>query len=76
MSVLKAPVIRLLITIVTHYSGAAIRGAGYYGQGSGPVISYFGCRGTERSIFECQRYFTSSVSCSHTNDVGLDCERK
>ena len=57
--------------------GVTIRGRNYYGQSSGPIVSYFYCGGTENSLFECNtRYLTNSISCNHDQDIGLDCECK
>ena len=56
------------------FSGSVIRSSAYYGQGSGPVLYYFSCRGNEYSLYDCNKYFTTYSSCTHYEDVSVDCE--
>lgn len=52
----------------------------FYGEGNGNVIvSSLNCDGSESDIASCQSYAwsvpgSSSSSCSHSNDVGVNCD--
>ena len=57
------------------FSGSVIRSRAYYGQGSGPVLGYFSCRGNENSLYNCNKHLSLySSSCTHYEDVSVDCE--
>ena len=61
--------------VVLFLSGSVIRSGAYYGQGSGPVLGHFSCRGNEYSLYDCNKYFTYYISsCTHYDDVSVDCE--
>lgn len=57
-----------------HHAGSVIRGSAYYGQGSGTVVSHFSCRGNENYLYNCSNYPRYGASCSHHQDIGIDCE--
>ena len=47
----------------------------YFGQGTGPIFfQSLACRGTEVSILQCPRSFSSYSYCSHSRDAGVRCE--
>lgn len=46
-----------------------------FGAGSGPIVlSNLNCRGSETSLLECSN--SSPYSCSHSQDVGIQCEHR
>lgn len=50
---------------------------GYYGEGSGEIIALKNrcCDGGETNILNCdlQSVSTNNLSCSHSEDVGIEC---
>ena len=50
---------------------------GYYGEGSGEIIALKnrGCDGGETNILNCdlQSVSVNNLSCSHSEDVGIEC---
>lgn len=46
-----------------------------FGAGSGPIVlSSLNCRGSETTLLECSN--SSPYSCSHSQDVGIQCEHR
>ncbi|XP_071841004.1 scavenger receptor cysteine-rich domain-containing group B protein-like isoform X2 [Apostichopus japonicus] len=51
----------------TYYNGAR------FGQGSGPILRYIRCDGTEWYWQGCTFYIWATSSCSHSQDAALTC---
>lgn len=49
---------------------------GYFGRGSGYILYDLGCSGYETDINQCPLSGWNTNSCSHSDDVGVDCYRK
>lgn len=70
-----------VILITTHAyiffaPGATATSNAMFGEGSGPVFpSYFQCIGSERTLADCRTALTSSTTCSHRDDAGVQCQR-
>ena len=43
-----------------------------YLRGTGPIIDYVACNGSEKELLDCMS-FTHSYGCSHNEDVGIQC---
>ena len=58
-------------------NGARRITTGYYGEGSGEIITIKnrGCDGGETNILDCnlQSASANNLSCSHSEDVGIEC---
>ena len=46
----------------------------YFGEGSGPVLGYINCRGTESNLAQCSRGSVGQRDCHHGKDVGVICQ--
>ena len=72
----------LLIQIITscmcHFgcTGATSLAPAYFGEGSGPVISFIACTGRESHIGECNVGSVGAVNCHHGRDVAVRCQCK
>ena len=58
-------------------NGARRVRTGYYGEGSGGIVSLRnrGCDGGETDILDCdlESVSTNPLNCSHDQDVGIEC---
>ena len=46
----------------------------FFGEGSGPVLGYINCRGTESNLAQCSRGSVGQLNCHHGRDVGVICQ--
>ena len=56
------------------FLGAISVGDAYFGEGSGPVLEYIDCAGTEPNVTECSRGRVGQLNCHHGKDVGVICQ--
>jgi hypothetical protein len=53
---------------------ATARSNAYFGQGSGSILmTYVGCTGSESRLIDCS-YSSSTSTCSHAEDAGVQCQ--
>ena len=63
----------VLLTGLTLYQTASSS----FGLGSGPIFfANIRCRGSEQSLSECPKTTVVGSYCTHSRDVGVQCERK
>ena len=56
-------------------AGATPLTGAYFGEGSGPVLSYLRCStGRESDIAECSRGTVGAVNCHHGRDAAVRCQ--
>ena len=56
-------------------AGATFLTGAYFGEGSGPVLSYISCStGRESNISECNMGAVGAVNCHHGRDVAVRCQ--
>ncbi|PIK38680.1 putative deleted in malignant brain tumors 1 protein-like [Apostichopus japonicus] len=56
------------------YSGALeYQSSAYYGEGDGPILYDIDCNGWEDSWRDCYFYDWGTSSCSHSEDIGVQC---
>ena len=56
------------------FVGAISVGDAYFGDGSGPVLEYIECIGTESNLAQCNRGSVGQLNCHHGQDVGVICQ--
>ena len=56
------------------FVGAISVGGAYFGEGSGPVLGYIYCGGTESNLAQCSRGGVGQRDCHHGRDVGVICQ--
>ena len=56
---------------ITHSIGASALGDAVFGQGTGPIVRVFLCRGSEETLASCS--FIVRHNCQHTEDAGVRC---
>ena len=57
------------------FIGVEVFHGGYFGRGTGPILyAYLICDGTETALADCT-YRSFPFSVSHSNDVGVRCNR-
>ena len=56
------------------FVGAISVGGAYFGEGSGPVLRYINCAGTESNLAQCSWGSVGQLNCHHGHDVGVICQ--
>ena len=56
------------------FVGAISVGGSYFGEGSGPVLAYNYCRGTESNLAQCSLGSVGQRDCHHGRNVGVICQ--
>ena len=56
------------------FEGAIYVGDAYFGEGSGPVLEYINCAGTEPNVTDCSWGSVGQLNCHHGRDVGVICQ--
>ena len=59
---------------IVQFLGAISVGDAYFGEGSGPVLQYIDCAGTELNVTQCSRGSVGQRNCYHGKDVGVICQ--
>ena len=63
------------ICILCFTGGATSLSGAYFGEGSGPVLSYLSCStGRESDIAECSVGTVGGVNCHHGRDAAVRCQ--
>ena len=58
-------------------TGTLARTNAYYGRGSGLImVTNVGCKGEEKSLFNCTHNGYGATFCSHYDDAGVTCPGK